>query len=692
MAGEFEESFSMNFQADSIHSGSISFGRFENEPLSWERRSSFSHNRYLEEVEKYSKPGSVIEKKAYFEAHFKKKGIFGIIPSTGLDGSSDRATSENDGSERIGKQEDFESNDGHYVQYDEILQKDFESNDGHYVQYDEILQKDFESNDGHYVQYDEILQKDFESNDGHYVQYDEMSRKDFELDEGGHYIEMDQRFQEDFVPIEDDNYVQFADIPSDSNYHGECGMDECEREETITEYPMVSFSSLQMESAANNSNDMEVASKKSITLDEAHQSENETSNILSANDKVIMDVKNNDDVTVNTNESSINMGVTVSEPARDFEETILHDPASPSPKETKLKPQRNYEVNNVQVRKSTSSRSAKDPARIPSRESPRRTNLEKNLSKLATPTACSASKTIKEVSKSSEKLVRESKSENVSRVRKGAESQPSALKTASKGIQEAERMNQAINSTKSNVKPRVAAFNFKCNERAERRKEFYMKLEEKMHAKEAVMNQMQAISQEKTEADIKKFRKSLNFKATPMPSFYHTTSPSQPHGNKSQPQAVSNNTRSKKEQNKPKCPGSEADAALPLKSKVGNDLDTDESLTAREPHGISIEECTKTKASEASLTSPAPSTNHSRLADSMTSNHTSGKKEGAKVSSQKHRVSVSDSCKGAKQQNNGRNKNGETTRHRNDITRKGVGNVGLKSSSKSGNLAVRVAS
>lgn len=59
----------------SMTSGSISFGRFETESLSWERNSSFSHNRYLEEVEKYSTPGSVTQKKAYFEAHFKKKGL-----------------------------------------------------------------------------------------------------------------------------------------------------------------------------------------------------------------------------------------------------------------------------------------------------------------------------------------------------------------------------------------------------------------------------------------------------------------------------------------------------------------------------------------------------------------------------------------------------------------------------------------
>ncbi|KAM1170951.1 hypothetical protein ACFX2G_021740 [Malus domestica] len=52
---------------------SISFGRYMSEPLSWEKWSAFSHNHYLEEVEKFSKPGSVAQKKAYFEAHYKKK-------------------------------------------------------------------------------------------------------------------------------------------------------------------------------------------------------------------------------------------------------------------------------------------------------------------------------------------------------------------------------------------------------------------------------------------------------------------------------------------------------------------------------------------------------------------------------------------------------------------------------------------
>ncbi|CAH8253400.1 unnamed protein product [Arabidopsis lyrata] len=51
---------------------SVSFGRFENDSLSWEKFSAFSPNKYLEEVGKCATPGSVAQKKAYFEAHYKK--------------------------------------------------------------------------------------------------------------------------------------------------------------------------------------------------------------------------------------------------------------------------------------------------------------------------------------------------------------------------------------------------------------------------------------------------------------------------------------------------------------------------------------------------------------------------------------------------------------------------------------------
>ncbi|CAM8957212.1 unnamed protein product [Rhodiola kirilowii] len=51
---------------------SVSFGRFMTETLEWEKWSTFNQNRYLEEAQRISRPGLVAQKKALFEAHFKK--------------------------------------------------------------------------------------------------------------------------------------------------------------------------------------------------------------------------------------------------------------------------------------------------------------------------------------------------------------------------------------------------------------------------------------------------------------------------------------------------------------------------------------------------------------------------------------------------------------------------------------------
>ncbi|CAM8995109.1 unnamed protein product [Rhodiola kirilowii] len=78
----------------------------------------------------------------------------------------------------------------------------------------------------------------------------------------------------------------------------------------------------------------------------------------------------------------------------------------------------------------------------------------------------------------------------------------------------------AVSTGTPKKKKFVSAPKFRCSERAEKRKEFNSKLEEKQLALEAEKIQYEARTKEEAEAAIKQLRKNLTFKATPLPYFY----------------------------------------------------------------------------------------------------------------------------------------------------------------------------
>nr|KJB26564.1 hypothetical protein B456_004G247600 [Gossypium raimondii] len=92
--------------------------------------------------------------------------------------------------------------------------------------------------------------------------------------------------------------------------------------------------------------------------------------------------------------------------------------------------------------------------------------------------------------------------------------------------EKAEDQNTAIYARRSRLRVTVGSSpTFRSAERAEKRREFYQKLEEKHRALEAERSQWEARTKEEQAEALKELRKSMVVKANPVPSFYYEGPP-----------------------------------------------------------------------------------------------------------------------------------------------------------------------
>lgn len=644
MAGEIEDPLS--YQADCLPTGSISFGRFEEESLSWERRSSFSHNRYLEEVKKYSRPGSVIEKKAYFEAHFKRKALSREASSDSQNGIENQTTGNEylDDMNYVGEFEYHRNEETSYGHYDETPDS---SDEQEYVVME--FERENEECSPFEFQIDPML-TNANSDDNQELEPGEVLQTQVECD---------------VLPFPDtDTKVEIEQRPMHDSENSKLG---------DNEKPLDKKENSKLEIEIKLANEAENAEHNQQHLHQSHLSHlsEEVKNVDALHKMLDTTVKSPEatPTTEKQPKSSLNeKDSTVRKTARNNGQTRVSVA------------QNSRKISNEKASISFVKDFGKTPKKM-EKESLGRTKTDRR-SVLKVPSAtCSLRSNLKPQDFGYVEKLHENKSGKDLKPKKvGTIPQTTHEKGQPEGLQSTSRTKRGTRSMKPDSKLNGPIFSFKSDERAEKRKEFYQKLEEKMHAKEVEMNQIQARTQEEIEAEIKQLRRSLNFKATPMPSFY-LESVSRSSDGKT---AIATRAKSPKSQSKSRSPGSRAGAQRnsPALSKTAV-----EHGSSCEPQNRGVSESRvgcKSDANSQTSTNGSDKVDEPRMRNRLS--QTGRKTEPAKKDIEKVKSS------NIVQQQQVDTRKGERVKTgRGDISKKAIKGV-IGTSSGMGNLAVHVAS
>ncbi|XVF84870.1 hypothetical protein PTKIN_Ptkin17bG0074000 [Pterospermum kingtungense] len=438
---------------------SVSFGRFENDSLSWEKWSSFSPNKYLEEVEKCATPGSVAQKKAFFEEHYKKIAA---------------RKAELEAQQKLMESKPFNSDD---------------QNCG-----DLVGKSNGQSSDE-----DDKLETNLVSD----VQYDEPNDKPV--------FAMDSRVESQ-VKEKVSSRVE-------------------SQEDGVLEHPKLN-------------------KPEETAADEAVLVEQQVQTISKGSQDVVKELpqKSGKDKNVKLGHSANSHKVTPLNKER-IETRIKKKPASPvtripqfstprasKPTSTPTTLSASRTPSKTGTISSTSLSKTRNPAGDSKKVDPRSLHMSLSLGPSGSGSSSLAAtrrSLIMEKMGDKEIVKRAFKTfqSNYNQLKPSSQEQSPATKQVSVKGREPRvstlRTPQKENAGSSRVSgmekknAKSAPSYLRNDERAERRKEFSNKLEEKSSGREAERKYLQTKSKDNREAEIKKLKQGLNFKATPVPGFYH---------------------------------------------------------------------------------------------------------------------------------------------------------------------------